>query len=143
MPALRTQLMLRLAVITLLGAAPLAAASERFEKVWCLRYAVAPDAPLSMLLAGAPRDATLDVPFAICVARSPSQVVVLDSGYLNQKLGEPFGARDWMEYAPLLAEVGVELDEVDFVTLSHLRLFAEPEAFGFRRVSAHAIAIVE
>jgi len=120
MPALRTQLLLTLAVITLLGAAPPAAASERFEKVWCLRYAVAPDAPLSMLLAGAPRDATLDVPFAICVARSPSQVVVLDSGYVNQKLGEPFGARDWMEYAPLLAEVGVGLDEVDFVTISHL-----------------------
>jgi glyoxylase-like metal-dependent hydrolase (beta-lactamase superfamily II) len=73
-----------------------------------------------MLLAGAPRDATLDVPFAICVARSPSQVVVLDSGYVNQKLGEPFGARGWTEYAPLLAEVGVRLDEVDFVTISHL-----------------------
>jgi len=118
MPTLRAKL--GLAVIMLLGAAPLAAASERFEKVWCLRYAVAPDAPLSMLLADAPRDATLDLPLAICVARSPSQVVVLDSGYVNQKLGEPFGARDWMEYAPLLAEVGVGLDEVDFVTISHL-----------------------
>ena len=107
MPALRTNVTLWLATITLLGAAPLAAAAERFEKVWCLRYAVAPAAPLSSLLAGAPRDATLDLPFAMCAARSPSQVVVLDSGYVNQKLGEPFGARDWMEYAPLLAEVGV------------------------------------
>ena len=120
MPALRTNFGLGIVLITLLGAAPLAAASERFQKVWCLRYAVAPQAPLSALLAGAPRDATVDLPFAMCVARSPSQVVVLDSGYVNQKLGEPFGARDWVEYAPLLAEVGVGLDEVGFVTISHL-----------------------
>ena len=69
---------------------------------------------------GAPADAKLDLPFAMCAARSKSQVVVLDAGYVNQKLGEPFGARDYVEYAPLLAEVGIALDEVDFVTLSHL-----------------------
>jgi glyoxylase-like metal-dependent hydrolase (beta-lactamase superfamily II) len=112
--------MLGLVALTLLATAPAAAGSEPFEKLWCLRYAVAPDAPLSMLLAGAPRDATLDVPFAMCVAKSPSQVVVLDSGYVNQKLAEPYGARDWIEYAPLLAEVGLSPDEVRFVTLSHL-----------------------
>lgn len=97
-----------------------AAAAEPFEKVWCLRFAVAPDAPLSALLAGAPRDATLDLPFAMCVARSPSQVVVLDSGFVNAKLVETYGVRDWVEYAPLLAEVGVTPDEVTTVTLSHL-----------------------
>ena len=56
----------------------------------------------------------------MCAARSPKQVVVLDAGYVNQKLGEPFGATDWVEYGPLLAEVGIALDEVDFVTISHL-----------------------
>jgi glyoxylase-like metal-dependent hydrolase (beta-lactamase superfamily II) len=97
-----------------------ATASERFEKVWCLQFAVAPDAPLSALLAGAPRDATLDLPFVICVARSPEHVVVLDSGFVNRKLGEAYGVKDWVEYAPLLAEVGVSPEEVDVVTISHL-----------------------
>ena len=97
-----------------------ATASERFEKVWCLQFAVASDAPLSALLAGAPRDATLDLPFVICVARSPKHVVVLDSGFVNRKLGEAYGVKDWVEYAPLLAEVGVSPEEVDVVTISHL-----------------------
>ena len=97
-----------------------ASLGEPFEKVWCLQFAVAPKAPLSALLAGAPRDATLDLPFVICVARSPEHVVVLDSGFVNRKLGEGYGVRDWVEYAPLLAEVGVSAEEVDFVTLSHL-----------------------
>jgi hypothetical protein len=83
MPALRTRVGLGIAVITLFGAAPLAAAAERFQKVWCLRYAVAPQAPLSALHAGAPRDATLDLPFAMCVARS-QPAGVLDSGYVTR-----------------------------------------------------------
>ncbi|HEY8153665.1 MAG TPA: N-acyl homoserine lactonase family protein [Myxococcota bacterium] len=120
MTALRRRLTLLLVAIGWLAGAPLAGAGERFEKLWCLRYAVAPQAPLSALLAGAPHDATLDLPFAMCAARSPSQVVVLDSGFVNQKLGEPFHARDWVDYAPLLAEVGIALDEVDYVTISHL-----------------------
>jgi hypothetical protein len=89
MPALQVRFALALAAL-LVAASP-AVAAERFEKVWCLRYAEAHDAPLSALLAGAPRDATLDLPFAMCVARSPNQVVVLDTGFLDQKLGESFG----------------------------------------------------
>jgi glyoxylase-like metal-dependent hydrolase (beta-lactamase superfamily II) len=56
----------------------------------------------------------------MCVARGPSQVVVLDSGFVNRKLGESYGVRDWVEYGPLLAEMGVAPEEVGFVTLSHL-----------------------
>jgi len=120
MPLWSGKIVVGLVLPLLFAAAPGALAAERFEKVWCLRYAEAPDAPLTGLLAGAPRDATLDLPFAMCVARSPSQVVVLDSGFVNRKLGEPFHARDWVEHAALLGEVGVKLDEVDVVTLSHL-----------------------
>jgi glyoxylase-like metal-dependent hydrolase (beta-lactamase superfamily II) len=111
---------LLLASISLLSSAGTANAAERFHKLWCLKYAVAPQAPLSALLAGAPADQKLDLPFAMCAARSKSRVLVLDSGYLNQKLGEPFGARDWVEYGALLGEVGIKPEEVDYVTISHL-----------------------
>jgi len=47
-------------------------------------------------------------------------VVVLDAGFVNRKLGASLGASDFVDYAPLLAEVGVALDEVDYVTISHL-----------------------
>lgn len=75
MPALRTYLGLVLAVVALLAAAPAATAAERFHKLWCLRYATAPQASLAALLAGAPADTKLDLPFAMCAARSQSQVV--------------------------------------------------------------------
>jgi glyoxylase-like metal-dependent hydrolase (beta-lactamase superfamily II) len=116
----RTMIRAGCAALALLVGPASASAAEPFENVWCLQFAVAPGAPLSALLAGAPREATLDVPFAMCVARGPGRVVVLDSGFVDRKLGESYGVRDWIEYAPLLAEVGVSPEEVDFVTLSHL-----------------------
>ncbi|MCU0668466.1 MAG: N-acyl homoserine lactonase family protein [Myxococcota bacterium] len=97
-----------------------ARAGDRFEKVWCLQYATAPNAPISMLLAGAPADARMDVPFAMCVAKSDQHVVVLDAGYVNPELGKGFGATGWTEYAALLAEIGLRPEQVDFVTISHM-----------------------
>lgn len=106
------------AAVALLGAP--AQAEERFEKVWCVRYATAPGAPLSMLLAGAPPDVKVDLPLAMCVARSANQVVVLDAGYVDPALGAGYGVTGWTEYATLLGEIGITPDEVDYVTLSHL-----------------------
>jgi len=97
-----------------------AEAGERFEKVWCLRYAQATSVPLSMMLAGSPPDAKLDLPFAMCVAKSKKHVVVLDAGFVNQELATKYGVAGWTEYATLLGEIGIEPDEVDFVTISHM-----------------------
>jgi glyoxylase-like metal-dependent hydrolase (beta-lactamase superfamily II) len=102
-----------------LFAAP-AEAADRFEKVWCLRYATAPSAPLSILLAGAPPDARVDLPFAMCVAKSKQHVVVLDAGYVDQALGKAFNAQGWTEYATLLGEIGITPEQVDVVTISHM-----------------------
>lgn len=95
-------------------------AGARFEKVWCLQYATAPNAPTSMLLAGSPADQRMDVPFAMCVAKSDEHVVVLDAGYVDPALGKGFGATGWTEYAALLAEIGLRPEQVDFVTISHM-----------------------
>jgi glyoxylase-like metal-dependent hydrolase (beta-lactamase superfamily II) len=105
---------------TILAAFAGPAASEPFEKVWCLRYAVAAGAPLSLLLAGAPAEDKADVPFAMCVAQRGEFVVMLDAGYVNPAHGKQFGISGWSEYAGLLAEVGLRPDAVDYVTLSHL-----------------------
>jgi hypothetical protein len=96
MTALRRAIALWLA---LAGLAPAAGAQSpgRFEKVWCLRYATAPSAPLSVVHAGAPPDARLDLSFAMCVAKGPAHVVVLDAGYVDPALGKPFGATGWTE----------------------------------------------
>ena len=97
-----------------------AGATGPFEKVWCLRYALAPHAPLSILLAGVSPDEKADIPFAMCAAQRGDDVLVLDAGFLNRELGKPFAATDWAEYAALLAEVGLRPEAVDYVTLSHM-----------------------
>lgn len=116
---------MRVGIGTLLGIAwcalaGAAHAGDRYEKVWCLRYATAPSAPQSAVLAGAPPDAKLDLPFAMCVAKSDRHVVVLDAGYVNPELGKAFGATGWTEYAVLLGEIGLTPEDVDFVTISHM-----------------------
>jgi glyoxylase-like metal-dependent hydrolase (beta-lactamase superfamily II) len=108
------------ALVLALSCATAAAAEGPFEKVWCLRYASAPQAPLSLLLAGAPAEQKADLPFAMCVAQRGEDVVMLDAGYVNPELGKQFGVGDWSEYAALLAEVGLRPDQVDYVTLSHM-----------------------
>jgi glyoxylase-like metal-dependent hydrolase (beta-lactamase superfamily II) len=95
-------------------------AGTRFEKVWCLKYATAPSAPLSALLAGAPPDARIDLPFAMCVAKSGGHVVVLDAGFVNPAAGKAFGVAGWTEYATLLGEIGLAPEDVDVVTISHM-----------------------
>ena len=92
----------------------------RFEKVWCIEYASAPDAPLSTILAGAPPDAKLTLPFAMCVAKSDRHVIVLDAGFVDQTPAKAFGVQGWTEYAALLAEIGLTPEAVDFVTISHM-----------------------
>lgn len=106
-------------LVWVFAAAP-AIAGERFEKVWCLQYATAPNAPMSMLLAGAPPEARADLPFAMCVAKSDRHVVVLDAGFVDPAAAEKFGVQGWTEYATLLGEIGLTPAEVDFVTISHM-----------------------
>jgi glyoxylase-like metal-dependent hydrolase (beta-lactamase superfamily II) len=108
------------ALVLALSCATAAAAEGPFDKVWCLRYATAPQAPLSLLLAGAPAEEKADLPFAMCVAQRGDYVVMLDAGYVNAERGKEFGVGDWTEYAGLLAEVGLQPDAVDYVTLSHM-----------------------
>jgi glyoxylase-like metal-dependent hydrolase (beta-lactamase superfamily II) len=108
------------ALVLALSCATAAAAEGPFEKVWCLRYATAPQAPLSLLLAGAPAEQKADLPFAMCAAQRGDYVVMLDAGYVNPELGKQFGVGDWSEYSALLAEVGLRPDQVDYVTLSHM-----------------------
>jgi glyoxylase-like metal-dependent hydrolase (beta-lactamase superfamily II) len=91
-----------------------------FEKVYCLRHAVLFDYPLDGMLRGAPRDQTLDAPIAMCVAKRGSDLLVMDSGYVDEALGERWGVGEYMDYRALFAEIGLSPDQVSHVTLSHL-----------------------
>ena len=119
MSRLRTPLAVT-AAIALLAAIAAAEETGPFEKVHCLRYALAPDVSLSLLVAGVDPSEKADLPFVICVARRGKQAVVLDAGYVDTAYGEEWGAAQWVDLPELLKEVGVAAEDVSLVTLSHL-----------------------
>jgi len=110
-----------LTLLVLMVCAPWAVAAERpFEQVYCLKYAVLEDYPLDGMLLGAPRDESIDIPMAMCVARRGSDVLLMDAGYVNQAVAAPWGGAGYVDYRALFSEIGVSLDQVTHVTLSHL-----------------------
>ncbi len=96
------------------------AAERPFEKVYCLHYGTLLKYPLDGFLFGAPRDETLDAPIAMCVAKRGSDVLLMDSGYVNQELAGTWGAATDVDYGALFSEIGISPDQVSYVTLSHL-----------------------
>ncbi len=116
---------IRAALIALVATAAFApawsnAAEGPFEKVYCLQYATLTNYPLSALLYGAPRDETVDAPFAMCVATRGSDVLLMDAGYVDQQVGTTWGAAEYVDYRALFSEIGLSTDQISHVTLSHL-----------------------
>ena len=96
------------------------AAEGPFEKVYCLQYATLANYPLYALEYGAPKDETVDAPFAMCVATRGSDVLLMDAGYVDQQVGTTWGAVAYVDYGALFAEIGLTTDQISHVTLSHL-----------------------
>ncbi len=111
-----------LTLLVVVASAPLwAAAAERpFEQVYCLKYAALKGYPLDGILYGVPRGETIDLPMAMCVARRGSDVLLMDAGYVNQAIAAPWGASSYVDYEALFSEIGISLEQVTHVTLSHL-----------------------
>ena len=116
--------MTKLPTLALLAGAVLSlasvAAAGPFESLHCFRYAEAKDYPADAILFGTDRGKTIQLPFMLCVARRGGEVVVLDAGYLDQDIGGQWGAINYKAYRPLFAEIGVKLEDVSLVTISHL-----------------------
>jgi glyoxylase-like metal-dependent hydrolase (beta-lactamase superfamily II) len=98
-----------------LGAEP----AGPFKTLHCLKYAGL-TGKLSMLAVGAKPDVEMEHPMVVCVARRPGQTVVLDAGFVDQAFGAQWGVTDFTDLAARLADVGVEPEDVDVVTLGHL-----------------------
>lgn len=94
-------------------------AAEEWEKVYCVRYAHA-ELPLAVFLPGADQSETIDAPLALCIATRGSEVVVLDSGYVDSEMAAQFGVEGYTEYDTLFSQLGLNLEDVQHVFLGHL-----------------------
>ena len=104
-------------LLTLPVAAP---AAEPFESLHCFRYAELKGYPVDAILFNTDRGQTVDAPFVLCVAQRGSEVIVLDTGYVDQKIAAEWGVASYAQYRPLFAEIGVKPEDVSLVTISHL-----------------------
>lgn len=109
-------------ILVLVVALALASGAQAavFESLHCFQYAEHPAYPVSAILLNTDEGKTMSLPFALCVAKRGSEVVVLDAGYVDQGIAKKWGAVNYKEFRPLFAEIGVKPEDASLVTISHL-----------------------
>jgi glyoxylase-like metal-dependent hydrolase (beta-lactamase superfamily II) len=92
--------------------------------VHVIEFARSKDQPLVDLVNGANDAGVLDLPFGFVLARSGDRVVLIDTGFLKAEDGGPdfsdkFGIPYWISPLRMLAELGVQAEDVTDIVISH------------------------
>ncbi len=95
-------------------------AADKWEKLYCVRYAHIENFALDVFLPGADPGETIDAPMVFCIATRGLEVLVLDSGYVESELATQFGVEGYIEYDELFSQLGLTLEGVQHVILGHL-----------------------
>jgi glyoxylase-like metal-dependent hydrolase (beta-lactamase superfamily II) len=91
--------------------------------VYVIEFARSKDQPMDGLISGAHSDGVVDLPFAFVMARRGDRVTLIDTGFMREGGGEEmavkFGIPYWISPVRMLAELGVEPDDVTDIVISH------------------------
>jgi len=91
--------------------------------VYVIEFARSKDQPMDGLISGAHADGVVDLPFAFVMARRGDRVVLIDTGFMREGGGEEmalkFGIPYWISPVRMLAELGVQPDDVTDIVISH------------------------
>jgi len=91
--------------------------------VYVIEFARSKDQPMDGLISGAHADGVVDLPFAFVMARRGNQVALIDTGFMREGGGEEmavkFGIPYWISPVRMLAELGVQPDDVTDIVISH------------------------
>ena len=91
--------------------------------VYVIEFARSKDQPMDGLISGAHADGVVDLPFAFVMARHGSRVALIDTGFMREGGGEEmavkFGIPYWISPVRMLAELGVQPDDVTDIVISH------------------------
>ncbi len=101
----------------------MSAASKPAWDVHVIEYARSKDQPIASLIQGAHADGVMDVPFSFVLARGADRIVLVDSGFMREGVGEvmsiKFNVPYWISPLRMLAEMGVAPDAVTDIVISH------------------------
>lgn len=91
--------------------------------VYVIEFARSKDQPMDGLISGAHADGVVDLPFAFVMARRGNRVVLIDTGFMREGGGEEmavkFGIPYWISPVRMLAELGVQPDDITDIVISH------------------------
>jgi glyoxylase-like metal-dependent hydrolase (beta-lactamase superfamily II) len=91
--------------------------------VHVIEFARSKDQPLASLVHGAHADGVVDLPFSFILARSGEKIVLVDTGFIREGVGEAmaqkFGIPHWISPLRMLAAMGVAPGDVTDIVISH------------------------
>ena len=110
-----------LLVAILAAAVPafLAIASTPEYSIRAIRYATAPDFPLSEMVIGGPKDQKIDVAMVIWLIRGGGHTILFDSGYHRDTFLKDFAMKDYLRPDEAVKTAGVQPDAVTDIVISH------------------------
>jgi len=92
-------------------------------EIYVLEFARSKDQPVASLIQGAYDQGAIDLPFAFVLARSGSQNVLIDCGFMREghgvEVAKTFGIPDWISPVRLVEEMGVKPGEITDIFVSH------------------------
>src|ERR1700722_3230112 len=97
----------------------LAIASTPEYSIRAIRYATAPDFPLSGMVIGGPKDQKIDVAMVIWLIRGGGHTILFDSGYHRDTFLKDFAMKDYLRPDEAVKTAGVQPDAVTDIVISH------------------------
>src|SRR6202041_203635 len=97
----------------------LAIASTPEYSIRAIRYATAPDFPLSEMVIGGPKDQKIDVAMVIWLIRGGGHTILFDSGYHRDTFLKDFAMKDYLRPDEAVKTAGVQADAVTDIVISH------------------------
>ena len=94
-------------------------ASTPEYSIRAIRYATAPDFPLSEMVMGGPKDQKIDVAMVIWLIRGGGHTILFDSGYHRDTFLKDFAMKDYLRPDEAVKTAGVQPDAVTDIVISH------------------------
>src|SRR5580692_12726421 len=110
-----------LLVAILAAAVPafLGSASTPEYSIRAIRYATAPDFPLSEMVIGGPKDQKIDIAMVVWLIRGGGHTILFDSGFHRDTFLKDFAMKDYLRPDKAVETAGVKPDEVTDIVISH------------------------
>ncbi len=88
---------------------------------YAVRYATAPDVPVSSLVAGADKSRKIDIPFMVWALKGAGgRNLLVDAGSYQGPVFERWKLRDVVKPSLALARIGISPDEVSDIIVTHI-----------------------